>query len=333
MTKRQPTVTIVIPTTGKRPILLARAINSAISITYDIEVIVVANGMTAETFQLPTHEFNGPVRVIRTSQAGVSNARNVGLSAATGMYLRFLDDDDYLIPEAAERQYQLAIATGATVVSGMIKVIDHLDRVFGESQPINTKDPLESLLCASMVVLPLAHVYQTKSIKHLRWNVQRSNAEDVEWLHNVARDAEQDWRVLNEVVGIWYQHADVNRLSYVSINNEATIVSAQEIKNTFELLQSKNRLALNRTKATAIGLWECAHKAFYLSPFFWSKIINYALKINPKTINEYKIYSSVKKIGVSPLVIDWIMIPKRYLNHFTRWVLGCLNGTNFVRRF
>jgi len=61
-----PHVSVVIPTTGKRQNLLARAINSADAPGYDVEVIVVVNGeLTPLHFSWPCLNFNGTVRVIR----------------------------------------------------------------------------------------------------------------------------------------------------------------------------------------------------------------------------------------------------------------------------
>ena len=39
------------------------------------------------------------IKFIQTDQPGVSNARNIGLSNATGQFITFIDDDDYVSPE------------------------------------------------------------------------------------------------------------------------------------------------------------------------------------------------------------------------------------------
>lgn len=50
------------------------------------------------------------VRLIHTEEAGVSNARNIGLDAAKGRYITFIDDDDLISPTYLEELYAKADA-------------------------------------------------------------------------------------------------------------------------------------------------------------------------------------------------------------------------------
>lgn len=67
------------------------------------EVVMVLNGPPCGTDVLvaafrerhPAHQ----LRLVTTSQAGASNARNIGVMSARGTHLTFMDDDDYLSPE------------------------------------------------------------------------------------------------------------------------------------------------------------------------------------------------------------------------------------------
>src|SRR5206468_9050646 len=54
------------------------------------EAIVVDDGSTDRTAEI-AREF--PARVIRTAQRGLSHARNVGLRAAAGDIVAYIDDD------------------------------------------------------------------------------------------------------------------------------------------------------------------------------------------------------------------------------------------------
>lgn len=77
------------------------------------EIIIVLNGCN-EPFHsqiqqyiidyLPAHQ----VQLIQTDTGGVSNARNLGLDAAKGDYITFIDDDDYISPTYLEELYTLA---------------------------------------------------------------------------------------------------------------------------------------------------------------------------------------------------------------------------------
>ena len=48
------------------------------------------------------------VRFIQTDEGGVSNARNIALDNASGEYVTFLDDDDYISPRYLEELYAKA---------------------------------------------------------------------------------------------------------------------------------------------------------------------------------------------------------------------------------
>jgi len=105
-------VSIVVPTFG-RANLLARALESIVSQTYmNIEIIVVddnpVGSLDSENTcsvldgflkRIPSMKY---VKTLNPSGGG--SARNVGISAADGRYVGFLDDDDEFVPEKIERQ-------------------------------------------------------------------------------------------------------------------------------------------------------------------------------------------------------------------------------------
>jgi glycosyltransferase involved in cell wall biosynthesis len=94
-----PKVSVVIPTYN-RPLLVQRAVNSVLRQTYkDYEIIVVDDGSSTEprfTGSIPSSRF----RIIRNSvNGGPARARNLGISAARGGWIAFLDDDDEYCPD------------------------------------------------------------------------------------------------------------------------------------------------------------------------------------------------------------------------------------------
>jgi glycosyltransferase involved in cell wall biosynthesis len=105
-----PLVSIVIPTKNRRD-LLRETIASVASQTYSHwEVIVVDDGSndhTGEMIQSITST-DQRVRFVRRerSPAGASTCRNLGVSAAGGEYVVFLDSDDLLAPMCLERRVQ-----------------------------------------------------------------------------------------------------------------------------------------------------------------------------------------------------------------------------------
>lgn len=97
-------------TTHNRLELLKRAINSVLNQTYaNMECIVVSDNSTDGT-----DDYCANIKQIRfisisaSQSKGGNYARNIGISAAKGEYVAFLDDDDYWLPEKIEQQLSLA---------------------------------------------------------------------------------------------------------------------------------------------------------------------------------------------------------------------------------
>jgi len=71
----------------------------------DLEIILVDDGSPDECPKLcdALAETDARIRVIHKANGGVSSARNAGLETATGEYVLFVDSDDSVEPEMAEK--------------------------------------------------------------------------------------------------------------------------------------------------------------------------------------------------------------------------------------
>ncbi len=91
-------VSIIVPVYNAEE-YVERCINSVLAQTYEnVEIIIVDDGSTDESVSIcdnfsARHE---NIRVFHTKNAGVSSARNRGISEACEDYLTFVDADDYL---------------------------------------------------------------------------------------------------------------------------------------------------------------------------------------------------------------------------------------------
>jgi glycosyltransferase involved in cell wall biosynthesis len=128
-----PFCSVIIPTIGRST--LARAVSSVLDQSIpetELEVIVVNDSGAP----LPRAEWqaSGRTRVIMTNRRERSVARNAGAALASGRYLCFLDDDDWLLPGALEALWRLADQSGdAAWLYGGIRVVDDRGRVLGEA--------------------------------------------------------------------------------------------------------------------------------------------------------------------------------------------------------
>lgn len=106
----KPIVSVIIPTRN-RPVLVRRAVQSALTQTFkDIEVIVVIDGLDEAT-GVDLSQINDPrLTVIELpNNLGGCGSRNAGVTEAKGEWIAFLDDDDEWLPQKLERQIEIAI--------------------------------------------------------------------------------------------------------------------------------------------------------------------------------------------------------------------------------
>lgn len=106
---------------------LSMSLDSVLNQTIDdIEVICVNDGSTDNSSNIlkKYSEFDF-IKIINQENLGSGEARNKGMSVATGEYIAFLDSDDVFLDENALCQmYNLAIKTNADMVAANLKRIN-----------------------------------------------------------------------------------------------------------------------------------------------------------------------------------------------------------------
>jgi glycosyltransferase involved in cell wall biosynthesis len=81
---------------------IAEAIDSALAQSYpSLEVIVVNDGSTDATAEV-LRRYGERIKVIERPNSGIAVSRNIGVAAAKGEYLAFLDSDDAWVPAMIE---------------------------------------------------------------------------------------------------------------------------------------------------------------------------------------------------------------------------------------
>ena len=110
-------LSVIIPCYNCAPVIM-RCLDS---IDYpDAEIIVVNDGSTDHSADLVeqyiTSHFEKNVRLVNKPNGGVSSARNLGISQATGDYIMFVDSDDYISEGGIDRIVSLAEEKEADIV-------------------------------------------------------------------------------------------------------------------------------------------------------------------------------------------------------------------------
>lgn len=327
-------ISVVIPTTGRRQALLRRAITSAFVDDHYlfIDLIVVVNGLEASEFSLPEGFLlpsNASIKVVRTSRANVSHARNLGIENATGEWLRFLDDDDFLVPDAAKIQYLELIETSCELSTYAGATQDENGHTFQIISPQASRGYACAVLGPKCPALTFASVYALKKVRGVRWNEDWSTTEDEDWMRRILLAKITRWITSDCVVGVWYQHSNI-RLSNPMPNNTLYLNRASSIISAVTTLDQDRRLGKDEASAAAQGLWSAIHGGFYFSPIYWSRVAGVARSLDTTSRPNGRLFLALP--WLHPLIIEWLFFPKRVLNHFCRLSKGWIAGFDFVRR-
>ncbi len=154
-------ISVVVPAYNAERWLEAAVASVMAQTVSDWELVLVDDGSTDRTQVICDSLAAGDrrIRVLHTSNGGLSLARNNGIELAAGEWLAFLDADDLLHPQFMETMLAAAERTGADIVNcGMLK-FEGGDCPF---LPISDNTPKEIL--DSMTAIELA-LYQRKDVQ------------------------------------------------------------------------------------------------------------------------------------------------------------------------
>lgn len=156
-------VTVIIPVyNGKKRI--KKCIDSVLAQTYtNIEIFVFDDGSKDGSYEYLVEVYgdNKPANLqfVRKENEGVAKTRNRGIQMATGEYIAFIDQDDYILPNYLDEYMSKVEETGAEIVVGGYKRIS-------DEGVVSRTEKLDDTEWAKMVVTaPWAHVYKTDFLK------------------------------------------------------------------------------------------------------------------------------------------------------------------------
>lgn len=124
----KPLVSIIVPVYNAAG-ALRRCVDSVLEQEYqELELLLIDDGSTDESASIcdAYTQQDSRVKVIHRKNSGVSATRNCGIAMAKGVYVQFLDSDDWITRDATASLVQTAEKTGCDMV------IADFYRVIGE---------------------------------------------------------------------------------------------------------------------------------------------------------------------------------------------------------
>jgi glycosyltransferase involved in cell wall biosynthesis len=155
-----PTVSVIIPFYSGEKYIEA-ALGSVFGQNYDnLQVIVVDDGSPEPLTKKALGRFSG-VEVIRSDNQGAAGARNIGLNACSGDFVKFLDADDLLFPDSLihEVNFSLGLEQDEFSVGRSLRMSECLGSIephaSRDGRPVHNAPTVDLLLDCPLVTAPL----------------------------------------------------------------------------------------------------------------------------------------------------------------------------------
>jgi len=329
-----PLISTVIPTCG-RPQYLPRAVESALKYQgSSVEVIVVPNGPDQSYKEsLAQFAFDKRVRIHPIDIAHGCVARNHGMSLATGKYIRFLDDDDYLFATSIQQVERLEDES-ADVCSGLVQSIDHDGSFLGQLTFPSTRD----FVCATVDALygtgftqPTGLIFLRSAIANCQWDPFIGRTQDYAWMIDISAEAERRWIHLSIPVGAWVQHP-AQRISGAGPIRGKEQLFIKRLFGLYDQLVAERRMTAQRARAIAGALWRYAHRGFPYHPSYWSNVARRARLIDTTSIPPDHLYQKMPLRWLDPITAEWLLLPPRRLTRAVRDMRLMISGASYRRQ-
>jgi glycosyltransferase involved in cell wall biosynthesis len=211
-------VSVVIPTLN-RPQLLWKAVMSALAQTYSpIEVIVVIDGEDRPSEETLASINDARLRVIPLAvNMGGSEARNIGVRAAEGTWIAFLDDDDEWLPKKIDLQMEAANASRSAfpIISTRLIVRTPERDLIRPIHAVDSKLPISEQLFWRKTFADGSYTMQTSTLFTRReamltipFRSGLKRHQDWDWLLRAARNPKVSFYVLSEPLTVFRANDD-----------------------------------------------------------------------------------------------------------------------------
>jgi len=210
---RKHLVSIIIPTCD-RPRLLERAIRSVIKQNYlNFEIIVIDDSIKKPVDNVIKHLENDKIKYIKHAKRhrGPAGVRNVGIQAARGDFVSFLDDDDEYLPNFLDTLVTiLRNSANAQMAIGKVMVHDGKGNNKLEAKIPKKEGFLRDLIPLPCYIFPNSFMLRRECIEF--FDTLFPYYEDVDY---VLRLAEKGIRYIYSDVPVAIRHDDsqINRVT------------------------------------------------------------------------------------------------------------------------
>ena len=184
LSENTPLISVIVPVYNVS-VYLRKCIESIRNSTYiNLEIILVDDGSTDDSGNICDHyeKIDDRITVIHKKNGGLSSARNAGLDIATGLYISFIDSDDYISDKMFEAMLGKALDMDADIVQCGVFRVDEYGNLYKKSCVkeccLRNESVIESFFTASQIPVMLCNKLFKKQLISSTRMVESKNNED-----------------------------------------------------------------------------------------------------------------------------------------------------------
>lgn len=286
----------VIILTYNREKLVGRAIESILGQTFtDFELIIVDNGSTDQSGQIAEGyaQRDSRIKVIHKERGNIGSGRNVGLDAARGDYITFIDDDDWVEPTYLAYLHQLAVTNEADIaICGSWREVNGVKQdkyVFNGVFTYNGEEAVCEMLKREKFNAGMpTKLIASALFQYIRCDEQ-GKYDDIKITYKLLAESQC---VIASGIPLYTCMRHENNNSFGTAQNEP--VSAEQVEEYLTAFQKRTKWLTERFPANA-DFWLYAELSYALS--MYDKLTDEVLRTHLKRLlnNHERLFQQAKK--------------------------------------
>lgn len=290
-------ISVIIPIFNKEK-TIAKCVDSILSQSYEnIELILVDDGSADDSFRICQRyeSDNSNVILIHQKNSGVSAARNIGLSRATGDYITFVDADDWIDNQMFSEMISLIEGSSADICASYfyydkngVEVIPKNACLYDNAVVLDAVDickEISKIYDRKIGWEVCSKIFKRDILQGITFDTTIYNGEDWLFFCKVLRNAKNMVVTPKKYYHYVYQEQSASksfRFSYISASEASEIVlelglpfSKDGLNNIKEGIAQNAALCKHMWKSQKITDIDAERKAIgYIKKYFWSVIFN-----------------------------------------------------------
>lgn len=202
-------ISVIVPVYKVEP-YLDKCVSSVVNQTYtNLEIILVDDGSpdSCPTMCDAWAEKDSRIRVIHKPNGGLSDARNAGMTVATGELMAFVDSDDWIVPDMYEYLYQRLAEDNSDIAACGVQMVwedKTQSRMLTQEGNcvLNQEEAMRAIIEESWLKQPVWYkLYKTDLIRDILFPMGKCH-EDVFWSYQAVGSAKKV--SVSDHVGYYY---------------------------------------------------------------------------------------------------------------------------------